>query len=155
MCCLALTAGFIGPRVALFIWWLFGDKVDAVMQLNPADEEGKAAALERIDAVLAELNAVRYAWPGYFDEMGKALLEAYGFPFKRGDDASAITPIKGRRARTVRGGKGAPEGWVCVVRPGRILFEMEGVDVKTAQEAMRLAAQKLAVSTKFVQREMV
>ena len=54
-----------------------------------------------------------------------------------------------------RFGKGAPEGWVCVVRPGRILFEMEGVDVKTAQEAMRLAAQKLAVSTKFVQREMV
>ena len=53
------------------------------------------------------------------------------------------------------GGKGAPEGWVCVVRPGRILFEMEGVDVKTAQEAMRLAAQKLAVATKFVQREMV
>lgn len=50
-------------------------------------------------------------------------------------------------------GKGAPEGWVCVVRPGKILFEMEGVDVKTAEEAMRLAAQKLPIPCKFVARE--
>ena len=66
------------------------------------------------------------------------------------------TPVTKKPAEVrMGGGKGAPEGWVCVVRPGRILFEMEGVDVKTAQEAMRLAAQKLAVATKFVQREMV
>jgi large subunit ribosomal protein L16 len=49
-------------------------------------------------------------------------------------------------------GKGAPEGWVAVVKPGRILFEMEGVDEKTAREAMRLASHKLPVPTRFVAR---
>jgi large subunit ribosomal protein L16 len=49
-------------------------------------------------------------------------------------------------------GKGAPEFWVAVVRPGRILYEMEGVAEPVAREAMRLAAQKLAVKTKFVKR---
>jgi large subunit ribosomal protein L16 len=49
-------------------------------------------------------------------------------------------------------GKGSPEAWVAVVRPGRILFEMEGVDEKTAREAMRLAAHKLPIKTKFVTR---
>ncbi len=49
-------------------------------------------------------------------------------------------------------GKGAPEGWVCIVRPGRILFEMEGVDLKMAEEAMRLAAQKLPIPCKLVSR---
>jgi large subunit ribosomal protein L16 len=50
-------------------------------------------------------------------------------------------------------GKGQPDHWVCVVRPGRILFEMEGVTPEIAMEAMRLAAQKLPLQTKFVQRE--
>ncbi len=49
-------------------------------------------------------------------------------------------------------GKGAPEAWVAVIKPGRILFEMEGVDEVTAREAMRLAAHKLPVKTKFVKR---
>ena len=49
-------------------------------------------------------------------------------------------------------GKGAPEAWVAVVKPGRVLFEMEGVDEKTAREAMRLAAHKLPIKTKFVTR---
>ena len=49
-------------------------------------------------------------------------------------------------------GKGAPEGWVAVVKPGRIMFEMEGVDEKTAREALRLAAHKLPVPTRFVAR---
>ncbi len=49
-------------------------------------------------------------------------------------------------------GKGAPEYWVAVVRPGRILFEAEGVPYEIAKEAMRLAAQKLPVQTKFVVR---
>src|SRR5690606_8053480 len=47
-------------------------------------------------------------------------------------------------------GKGAPEYWVAVVRPGRILFEAEGVPLEIAKEALRLAAQKLPVQTKFV-----
>ncbi len=49
-------------------------------------------------------------------------------------------------------GKGAPEAWVCVVKPGRILFEMEGVSLAIATEAMRLAAQKISVPTKFISR---
>ncbi len=49
-------------------------------------------------------------------------------------------------------GKGAPEYWVAVVRPGRMLFEAEGVPLEVAKEALRLAAQKLPVQTKFVLR---
>ena len=50
-------------------------------------------------------------------------------------------------------GKGDPEFWVDVVRPGRVLFELEGVTLDVAQEAMRLAAQKLPVKTRFITRE--
>ena len=49
-------------------------------------------------------------------------------------------------------GKGAPEYWVAVVRPGRMIFEAEGVPLEVAKEAMRLAAQKLPIRTKFVTR---
>jgi len=49
-------------------------------------------------------------------------------------------------------GKGAPEFWVCVVKPGRILYEMEGVPETEAREAFRLAAQKLPLKTRFVKR---
>ncbi len=49
-------------------------------------------------------------------------------------------------------GKGAPEGWVAVIRPGKILYEMEGVPVELAREALRLAAHKLSVKTRFVER---
>lgn len=63
-------------------------------------------------------------------------------------------PITKKPAETRMGkGKGAPEDWVCVVRPGKILFEMEGVPQETAAEAMRLAAMKLPVRTKFVVRQ--
>ncbi|MFN9881776.1 MAG: 50S ribosomal protein L16, partial [Bacteroidota bacterium] len=49
-------------------------------------------------------------------------------------------------------GKGNPEGWVAVVRPGRILFEADGVPMAVAKEALRLAAQKLPIATKFIVR---
>ena len=49
-------------------------------------------------------------------------------------------------------GKGAPEGWEAVIRPGRILYEMQGVSKEMAREALRLASHKLAVKTKFVER---
>src|ERR1043166_3764699 len=63
-------------------------------------------------------------------------------------------PITKKPAETRMGkGKGAPEGWVAVIKPGRILFEMEGVDETTAREAMRLAAAKLPIKTKFVTRK--
>ncbi len=49
-------------------------------------------------------------------------------------------------------GKGAPEGWCVIIRPGRILYEMEGVDKELAMEALRLASHKLSVKTKFIER---
>ena len=62
-------------------------------------------------------------------------------------------PITKKPAETRMGsGKGNPEGWVSVVLPGRILFEMDGVGLDTAKEAMRLAAHKLPLKTSFVQR---
>lgn len=63
-------------------------------------------------------------------------------------------PFSKKPAETRMGkGKGAPEGWVAVVRPGRILYEMEGISRELAQEALRLAAHKLPVKTKFIERE--
>jgi large subunit ribosomal protein L16 len=50
-------------------------------------------------------------------------------------------------------GKGSPEYWVAVVKPGRILYEMSGVTEEIAQEALKLAAHKLPIATKFVKRE--
>ena len=50
-------------------------------------------------------------------------------------------------------GKGAPEGWVAVIRPGRILYEMQGVSKELAKEALRLAAHKLSVKTRFIERD--
>jgi large subunit ribosomal protein L16 len=65
-------------------------------------------------------------------------------------------PITKKPAETRMGkGKGAPEQWVAVVRPGKILFEMEGVSQEVAASAMRLAAHKLPIRTKFVTREQV
>ncbi|MBZ2175241.1 50S ribosomal protein L16 [Schnuerera sp. xch1] len=63
-------------------------------------------------------------------------------------------PVTEKPAETRMGsGKGAPEYWVAVVKPGRILFEMGGVSEEVAREAMRLAAHKLPIKTKFVTRE--
>lgn len=63
-------------------------------------------------------------------------------------------PITKKPAETRMGkGKGAPEQWVAVIRPGKVLFEMEGVTKEVAQAAMRLAAHKLPMRTKFVSRE--
>ena len=62
-------------------------------------------------------------------------------------------PVTKKPAETRMGkGKGAPEGWVAVVRPGRILYEVEGLSEEVAREALRLAAQKLSIKTKFVTR---
>jgi len=62
-------------------------------------------------------------------------------------------PITKKPAETRMGkGKGAPEGWVAVVKPGRVLYEMSGVDEIVAKEALKLAAYKLPIATKFVKR---
>jgi large subunit ribosomal protein L16 len=62
-------------------------------------------------------------------------------------------PITKKPAEVRMGsGKGAPEGWVAVIRPGKILYEMEGVSRELAYEALRLASHKLPIKTKFVER---
>ncbi len=62
-------------------------------------------------------------------------------------------PITKKPAETRMGsGKGAPDHWVAVVKPGRVLYEIQGVDIELAREAFQLAAQKLPIKTKFVSR---
>jgi large subunit ribosomal protein L16 len=89
-----------------------------------------------------QIEAARIAMTRFIKRGGKVWIRV--FPDK---------PITKKPPETRMGkGKGAPEAWVCVVKPGRILFEMEGVTADIATEAMRLAAQKLSVPTKFVTR---
>src|ERR1700723_1967181 len=65
-------------------------------------------------------------------------------------------PITKKPAETRMGkGKGAPDQWVCVIRPGKILFEMEGVGVDIAKKAMLLASAKIGIPTKFIMRDQV
>jgi large subunit ribosomal protein L16 len=78
-------------------------------------------------------------------------------PIKRGGNVFIRIfpdkPISKKPAETRMGkGKGAPEEWVCIVKPGRILFELEGVEEAVAREAVRLADHKLPLQTRFVQR---
>jgi len=65
-------------------------------------------------------------------------------------------PVTKKPAETRMGkGKGAPEFWVAVVKPGRVLFELEGISKKSAQEAMQLGASKLPIRTRFVERHVL
>ena len=65
-------------------------------------------------------------------------------------------PITAKPAETRMGsGKGAPEYWVSVIKPGRVLFEMAGIPEEVAREALRLAAHKLPITTKFIKKEAV
>ncbi|HEV2279345.1 MAG TPA: 50S ribosomal protein L16 [Acidobacteriaceae bacterium] len=92
-----------------------------------------------------QIEASRVAMTRFIKRGGKIWLRL--FPDK---------PVTKKPAETRMGkGKGAPDHWVAVVRPGRVLFEMEGVTPEIAQEAMRLAAHKLPLRTKFVQRHEV
>ena len=89
-----------------------------------------------------QIEAARVAMTRYIKRGGKVWIRI--FPDK---------PITKKPAETRMGkGKGAPEQWVCVVRPGKVLFEMEGVSDSVAQEAMRLAAQKLPMPCKVIAR---
>jgi large subunit ribosomal protein L16 len=90
-----------------------------------------------------QIEASRIAMTRFIKRGGKIWIRV--FPDK---------PITKKPAETRMGkGKGAPEGFICVIKPGRILFEMEGVDETTAREAIRLAAMKLPIRTKFVTRK--
>lgn len=91
----------------------------------------------------AQIEAARVAMNRYIKRGGKQWIKI--FPDK---------PITEKPAETRMGsGKGTVEYWVAVVKPGRVLFELSGVEEDTAREAMRLASHKLPISTKFVTRK--
>lgn len=91
-----------------------------------------------------EIEAARIAMTRYVKRGGKVWIKI--FPDK---------PVTKKPAETRMGsGKGNPEYWVAPVKPGRIMFEIAGVPEEEAREAMRLAAHKLSVKSKFVKREM-
>ena len=90
-----------------------------------------------------QIEAARIAMTRYIKRGGQVWIKI--FPDK---------PVTEKPAETRMGsGKGSPEYWVAVVKPGRIMFEMNGVDEETAREAIRLAGHKLPIKTKFVKRE--
>jgi large subunit ribosomal protein L16 len=90
-----------------------------------------------------QIEAARVAMTRHIKRGGKVWINI--FPDK---------PITEKPAETRMGsGKGNPEYWVAVIKPGRVMFELAGVDEKLAREAMRLAGNKLPVKTKFVVRE--
>lgn len=89
-----------------------------------------------------QIEAARIAMTRYIKRGGKVWIKI--FPHK---------PITAKPAETRMGsGKGSPDKWVAVVKPGRIMFELAGVPEEVAREAMRLAAHKLPIRTKFVKR---
>jgi large subunit ribosomal protein L16 len=92
-----------------------------------------------------QIEAARIAMTRHVKRGGKIWIRV--FPDK---------PITKKPAETRMGkGKGAPEEWVCVIKPARILYEMEGVTEEVAREAMRLASHKLPIRTRFVARGVV
>lgn len=100
-------------------------------------------ALEPAWITSNQIEAARRAMTRYVKRGGNIWIKI--FPDK---------PVTEKPAETRMGsGKGSPEYWVAVVKPGRILFEMGGVSEEDAREAMRLAAHKLPIKTKFVSRE--
>lgn len=101
-------------------------------------------ALEPCWMTANQIESARRAMTRYIKRGGNIWIKV--FPDK---------PVTKKPAEVRMGsGKGAPEYWVAVVKPGRILFEMSGVPVDVAREAMRLAAHKLPIKTKFITREM-
>ncbi len=99
-------------------------------------------ALEPAWITNRQIEAARIAMTRYIKRGGKVWIKI--FPDK---------PVTAKPAETRMGsGKGSPEYWVAVVKPGRILFEMDGITEEVAKEAMRLAGHKLPIRTKFVKR---
>ena len=97
-------------------------------------------ALEETWMTARQIEAARIAVTRYMKRQGQVWIRV--FPDK---------PITKKPAEVRMGkGKGSVEGWVACVSPGRIIFECDGIDMKTAKEALRLAAQKLPIKTKFV-----
>ncbi|MFQ5736798.1 MAG: 50S ribosomal protein L16 [Thermodesulfobacteriota bacterium] len=92
-----------------------------------------------------QIEAARIAMTRYIKRGGKIWIRV--FPDK---------PVTKKPAETRMGsGKGGPEDWVAVIKPGRILYEMEGVPEAVAKEAFRLAAHKIALPSKFIKREVL
>ena len=101
-------------------------------------------ALEAAWITNRQIEAARRAVTRHIKRGGKVWIRI--FP----DKPTTKKPAETRMGK----GKGAPEGWVAVVKPGRVLCEMEGVSEENAREAMRLAAHKLPIPTRFVSRRM-
>jgi large subunit ribosomal protein L16 len=99
-------------------------------------------ALESAWVTARQIEAARIAITRHIKRGGKLWIRV--FP----DKPYTKKPLETRMGK----GKGNPEGWVVVIKPGRILFELEGVTPEIAQEAMRLAAFKFGVKTRFVSR---
>ena len=100
-------------------------------------------ALEPAWITANQIEAARIAMTRYIKRGGQVWIKI--FPDK---------PITEKPAETRMGsGKGSPEYWVAVVKPGRVMFEIAGVDEELAREAMRLAANKLPIKCKFVKKE--
>jgi large subunit ribosomal protein L16 len=102
-------------------------------------------ALEAGWVTARQIEAARIAMTRHVKRGGKIWIRI--FP----DKPVTKKPLETRMGK----GKGAPEEWVCVIKPARILYEIEGVDKATALEALRLAAHKLPIKTRFVSREMM
>ncbi|KHD85732.1 50S ribosomal protein L16 [Heyndrickxia ginsengihumi] len=100
-------------------------------------------ALEASWITNRQIEAARIAMTRYMKRGGKVWIKI--FPHK----PYTAKPLEVRMGS----GKGAPEGWVAVVKPGKILFEIAGVSEEVAREALRLAAHKLPIKCKFVKRE--
>ena len=115
----------------------------ATRGIKVTDGEFGLQAIEAGAIKSNQIEAARIAMTRYIKRGGKVWIKI--FPDK---------PITKKPAETRMGkGKGAPEYWVALVKPGRVMFELAGVAEATAREAMRLAANKLPVKTKFVVRE--
>lgn len=100
-------------------------------------------ALEPTWITARQIEAARIAMTRFMKRGGKVWIKI--FPNK----PYTAKPLEVRMGS----GKGAPEGWVAVVKPGKILFEIAGVEEEVAREALRLASHKLPIRTKFVKRE--
>ena len=133
-----LTYGSYG-LVALEPAWITSNQIEAAR--IAITRHSNTGSLNLITS--NQIEAARIAMTRYIKRGGQVWIKI--FPDK---------PITEKPAETRMGsGKGSPEYWVAVVKPGRVLFEMDGVSEEIAKEAMRLAGHKLPIKTKFIEKE--
>ena len=143
----SVLSGIKGPELSVwrFLLGSFGLVMLALIfpasrnLLKPFGEYG-LQALEAGWLTSKQIEAARVALTRYIKRGGKVWINV--FPHK---------PVTKKPAETrMGGGKGAPENWVAVVKPGKVIFELSGVSLDIAKEAIRLASNKLSIKTKFI-----